>query len=227
MKQYQDWNNLLLIGEGKLWNTGCFLWMISPFWHSATHLWNGLGSTIFIPLKVVLCWVPVAYTCNPNYLGGRDQEDRGWKPAWAKSLWDPISKILNTKRADGVAQGVGPDFKSQQCSPPKKHGRVYSYFCIAITNIWQKNLREERFTSAHSFRGFSLLLLGLMHLNRTLWQWWRRAVHLMADRKQRARQEGARDNLLWSPSKLLPPPRSHLLQFPGLPKLALPAGNLL
>jgi hypothetical protein len=26
-------------------------------------------------------WVLVAHTCNPSYSGGRDQEDRGWKPA--------------------------------------------------------------------------------------------------------------------------------------------------
>jgi hypothetical protein len=43
----------------------------------------------------------VAHACNPSYSG--DQEDRGWKPARANSSWDPTSKILNTKRASGVA----------------------------------------------------------------------------------------------------------------------------
>jgi hypothetical protein len=33
----------------------------------------------------------VADTCNPSYLGGRDKEDHGSKPAWVKSLQDPIS----------------------------------------------------------------------------------------------------------------------------------------
>jgi hypothetical protein len=28
--------------------------------------------------------VSVAHTCNPSYLGGRDQEDRGSKPALGK-----------------------------------------------------------------------------------------------------------------------------------------------
>jgi hypothetical protein len=28
---------------------------------------------------------PVAHACNPSYSGGRDQEDRGWKPAQANS----------------------------------------------------------------------------------------------------------------------------------------------
>jgi hypothetical protein len=29
---------------------------------------------------------PVAHTCNPSYSGGREQEDRGSKPAWSNSL---------------------------------------------------------------------------------------------------------------------------------------------
>jgi hypothetical protein len=37
-------------------------------------------------------WAPVAHTCNPSYSGGRDQEDRGLKPAQANSLRDPILK---------------------------------------------------------------------------------------------------------------------------------------
>jgi hypothetical protein len=27
--------------------------------------------------------VPVAHTCDPNYSGGRDEEDCGLKPTWA------------------------------------------------------------------------------------------------------------------------------------------------
>jgi hypothetical protein len=42
--------------------------------------------------------VPVAHTCNPSYSGGRDQKDRGSKPAWANSsvrpyLEKPFTKI--------------------------------------------------------------------------------------------------------------------------------------
>jgi hypothetical protein len=29
-------------------------------------------------------WVLVAHTCNPSYLGGRDQEDHGFKPLLSK-----------------------------------------------------------------------------------------------------------------------------------------------
>jgi hypothetical protein len=47
----------------------------------------------------------VAQTCNPNYSGGRYQEDCGSKPAQAKAL--------HKKRAGEEAQGVGPEFKPQ------------------------------------------------------------------------------------------------------------------
>jgi hypothetical protein len=32
-----------------------------------------------------------AHTYNPSYLGGKNQEDQGLRPAWAKSLQDHIS----------------------------------------------------------------------------------------------------------------------------------------
>jgi hypothetical protein len=46
---------------------------------------------------------------------GRDQEDHGLKPARANSSWDLIlKKPITKRRADEVAQGVGPEFKQQQ-----------------------------------------------------------------------------------------------------------------
>jgi hypothetical protein len=42
--------------------------------------------------------VLVAHTCNPSYSGGRDQEDLGWKPPWANSWQDPISKKKPIKK---------------------------------------------------------------------------------------------------------------------------------
>jgi hypothetical protein len=53
--------------------------------------------------------VVLAY--NSSYLGGRDQEDRGLKPARGNSPLDPILKNPSQKRAGGVAQGVVPEFK--------------------------------------------------------------------------------------------------------------------
>jgi hypothetical protein len=56
---------------------------------------------------------PAAHAYNPSYSGGRDQEDDGLKPAWANSSRDPILKNSIPKRAGGVAQGGGPEFKPQ------------------------------------------------------------------------------------------------------------------
>jgi hypothetical protein len=56
----------------------------------------------------------VAQTCNPSYSGGRDQEDRSWKSAWANGSQDPILKKPIIKNwAGGVAQSEGPEFKAQ------------------------------------------------------------------------------------------------------------------
>jgi hypothetical protein len=62
----------------------------------------------------------VAHACHPSYSGGRDQEDRGLKPAQVNNLQDSILKIPNTKRADEVAQGAVPEFKPQYCEKKKE-----------------------------------------------------------------------------------------------------------
>jgi hypothetical protein len=61
----------------------------------------------------------MAYACNPSYSGGRDQEDLGSKPAWAKSSQDPISKKNHHKKAGRMAQGVGLEFKPQYLKKKK------------------------------------------------------------------------------------------------------------
>jgi hypothetical protein len=74
-------------------------------------------NTVRLTSKTCSSWVPVAHTYNPSYSGGRDQEDHSSKPDKANSLQDPISKKKkknpSQKRADGVAQSVGPEFKPQ------------------------------------------------------------------------------------------------------------------
>jgi hypothetical protein len=56
----------------------------------------------------------VAHTCNPSYSRGRDEEDRGSKPAWANSLRKlNLKKNPSQKTAGGVTQGVGPEFNPQ------------------------------------------------------------------------------------------------------------------
>jgi hypothetical protein len=54
----------------------------------------------------------VDHACNPSYSGGRYQEDCGSKPARENSSQNPILKKPFTKRASGVAQGAGPEFKT-------------------------------------------------------------------------------------------------------------------
>jgi hypothetical protein len=62
----------------------------------------------------------VAHTHNPSYSGGRDQEDCSLKPAQVNSSQAPSQKTSHRKRAGGVAQGVGPEFKPQYCKKRKK-----------------------------------------------------------------------------------------------------------
>jgi hypothetical protein len=57
----------------------------------------------------------VVHSCNPSYSGGKSREDYGSKSAWEKSSQDPISKEHITKKGWEVAQGVGPEFKPQNC----------------------------------------------------------------------------------------------------------------
>jgi hypothetical protein len=49
--------------------------------------------------------VPVAHTCNSNYLGGRDQEDHSLKPAGQIGR-HYLKKNSSQKRTGGVPQGV-------------------------------------------------------------------------------------------------------------------------
>jgi hypothetical protein len=60
-------------------------------------------------------WVVSGSCPNPNFTGSRDQ-DCDLKPAWANNFQNPISKKNLShvkKRTDGMAQGVGPEFKPQ------------------------------------------------------------------------------------------------------------------
>jgi hypothetical protein len=71
---------------------------------------------------------PVARIGNPSNSGSRDQKDSRLKPALANSLEDPISKNPSQKRADGVTQGVGPEFKPQN-SKKKKEEEIPVILC--------------------------------------------------------------------------------------------------
>jgi hypothetical protein len=54
--------------------------------------WLESGSRYLLLLKLIpLQPGAVAHACNSSYSGGRDWEDGGSRPAWAKSSRDPIS----------------------------------------------------------------------------------------------------------------------------------------
>jgi hypothetical protein len=61
------------------------------------------------------------------------------KPAQANSLQDPILKISNTKRAGGVAQGVGPEFKPWYPPPQEKPTINEKWVTFTVMNINYKH----------------------------------------------------------------------------------------
>jgi hypothetical protein len=83
------------------------------------------------PSKDHTCQAPVAHTCNPGYSGGRDQEDYHSKSYQANSSRDHILEktkhthkkpITKKKRAGGVTQDIGAEFKLQY---HKKKNHIY------------------------------------------------------------------------------------------------------
>jgi hypothetical protein len=88
-----------------------------------------LARQVFLPLEPLdqssfvtvffkigsLTLVLMAHVCNPSYSEGRDQEGFGSKPA---------QKDQSQKRAGGVVQGVGPEFKPQYYKEKKKIGSL-------------------------------------------------------------------------------------------------------
>jgi hypothetical protein len=77
-------------------------------------------------MKVTASRVLVAHTCNPSYLGGTDQEAPGSKPALGKQFERTYLENTQPKRAGGVAQGIGPEFKVWYCKKKKKRKRKKS-----------------------------------------------------------------------------------------------------
>jgi hypothetical protein len=68
------------------------------------------------------------------------------KPAQANSSRDPISKIpITKKRAGGVAQGKGPEFKPQYCKIIiiKKYIVI---ICCANSKTWTLHTVSSRIT---------------------------------------------------------------------------------
>jgi hypothetical protein len=83
-------------------------------------------------------WMLVAHTCNPSYSGGRDQEDRGSKPAQANSSKRPYLEKLFTKielvewlKVKALSSSPSPETNKPRClgeggggGPVRCHGVV-------------------------------------------------------------------------------------------------------
>jgi hypothetical protein len=65
----------------------------------------------------------VADACNPKYSGGRDQEDRGSKPARANSARDPTLKKHITER--GLVEWLKVEVLSSNPSAAKKKKKKF------------------------------------------------------------------------------------------------------
>jgi hypothetical protein len=83
------------------------------------------------------CAGHLAQACNPDYLGGWDQEDHSSRSAQANSWWAPISKITRAKWTGYVAQVV----ECQSPPPPPKKGvsKVIPV-CSQFENWWCRAL---------------------------------------------------------------------------------------
>jgi hypothetical protein len=78
----------------------------------------------------------VAHICNPSYSGSREQGDHSSKPA-RQIIHETLSRRNpSQKRAGGVAQGEGHEFKPQYCKKKKKKR----------TNVKEKNANENTST---------------------------------------------------------------------------------
>jgi hypothetical protein len=72
-----------------------------------------LNSTSLVLSNRIMSQAPVAH---PSYSGSESRRTSAQgQYGQKKKKQNPISKICNTKRAGGVAQGVGPEFKPQYC----------------------------------------------------------------------------------------------------------------
>jgi hypothetical protein len=73
------------------------------------------------------------------------------KPAQANSSTRPyLEKTLHKKRVGGVAQGVGPEFKSQDCKKKKKEKKKDDLFinCGSASCTLRKTTGSSYFLSS-------------------------------------------------------------------------------
>jgi hypothetical protein len=74
----------------------------------------------------------MAHSCNPSYLGGRDQEDRSSKPVPANGLQDSISK--NSIAKIGLIEWLNVKALSSSPRTAKKKRTIlkFSYYAFVF-----------------------------------------------------------------------------------------------
>jgi hypothetical protein len=72
---------------------GCLRGKALPSWGACLNPWSSAVRWEWCYINKYSCsWVPVAYNCNPSYLGGWHRKDWSLSPGQANSLQDLISK---------------------------------------------------------------------------------------------------------------------------------------
>jgi hypothetical protein len=87
----------------------------------------------------------VTHACNPAYSRGRDQEDCSTQSAWANSLRNSISKKPLTKKAGGMAEGVGLEFKPQSLQKRDRDRQTERERCTLFSSPIVNVLFNDRF----------------------------------------------------------------------------------
>jgi hypothetical protein len=107
-----------------------------------------------------------AHACNPNYLGGRNQENQGSKPDQANSSWDPVLRIPITKKGWWVAQVVAHQ--------PSKYGALSSSSSTA-----KKKPQKPNVMPPHTMRIVQIISWRKIHVEE--WGCITRGLSYMAD----------------------------------------------
>jgi hypothetical protein len=97
-----------------------WLWSSNGTWFGIEDPWGITSEQLLRTTLKNKCrsQMPVAHACNPSYSGGRDQEDRGSKPAQANSSSRPYLENPFTKM--GLLQWLKVKALSSSPSPAKK-----------------------------------------------------------------------------------------------------------
>jgi hypothetical protein len=108
--------------------------------------------------------VLVAHTYNPSYSGGREQDNRSSKPAWA---WDPILKIPNTKQGWWSGSRCRPWVQTpvQKKKKEQRMGASPSTLEVATTGYAQIWKRRPRIA-----KPFKVTLLKQTSKAKRLWE---------------------------------------------------------